>query len=110
MPRTALENSYLTKRIREGGQRVENEPGRDDGIGRGRVWVDFNSLDTLGCWVTGGPNATCPYRNGGVEEDELSRRIILVSPLIDLPFFVRPAKNGRYPRVKQLLTECIVHI
>lgn len=29
--------------------------------GRNKVWVNFNSLNTKFCWVTGGVNATCPY-------------------------------------------------
>lgn len=25
------------------------------------VWIDFNSINTEDCWVTGGPGAQCPY-------------------------------------------------
>jgi hypothetical protein len=40
--------------------------GRDfDGNG---AWVDFNSLDVQGCWVSGGPNVTCPYRDATGEK------------------------------------------
>lgn len=63
-PMTALENAYLTKRIRES---------RRDG----RVWVDFNALNIEACWVMGGPNAICPYGNGQ-GYDDLERRTILV--------------------------------
>ncbi|KAH0556515.1 hypothetical protein GP486_005597, partial [Trichoglossum hirsutum] len=52
-PRTGLENMYLWRRLLD----------RRDAANRagGVVWIDFNSIDMEGCWVTGGPNATCPY-------------------------------------------------
>jgi len=42
------------------------------------AWVDFNSLDFEGCWVSGGPNVTCPYRLTGDYADNLERTKILV--------------------------------
>jgi hypothetical protein len=70
-PRTALENSYLTQAIRE--------YHRDyDGHG---VWVDFNSLDFKDCWVSGGPNATCPYKDSVNQSDDLKKKTVLVSCL-----------------------------
>jgi hypothetical protein len=68
-PRTALENSYLTVAMRNSGLSL-NENG---------AWVDFNSLDYPGCWVTGGPNATCPYINSTQDVMKLRTRNILVS-------------------------------
>jgi hypothetical protein len=73
-----LENSYLTKRAREGRRDDENGDSADGGMDAGKIWIDFNSLDTEGCWVMGGPNATCPYTNGMGFEDEMTRRVILV--------------------------------
>ncbi|KAK0123355.1 hypothetical protein ONS96_010348 [Cadophora gregata f. sp. sojae] len=67
-PRTALENAYLTVAMRRSGRDF-------DGHG---AWVDFNSLDVEGCWTTGGPNATCPYKEAVGKENELNRREILV--------------------------------
>ncbi|KAH8659133.1 hypothetical protein BGZ60DRAFT_414613 [Tricladium varicosporioides] len=67
-PRTALENSYLTQAMRLS---------RRDYDGHG-AWVDFNDLDTRSCWVTGGPNATCPYDESLSQADDLKRRVILV--------------------------------
>jgi hypothetical protein len=64
-PRTALENSYLTKTMQAAAKDLD---------GRG-VWVDFNSLDVKGCWVTGGPNVRCPYAIGN---DALERQTILI--------------------------------
>jgi hypothetical protein len=68
-PRTALENSYLTQAIRDA-------PRDYDGNG---VWVDFNSLAYNNCWVTGGPNATCPYKYRLSEANDLKSKIVLVS-------------------------------
>ena len=68
-PRTALENSFLTQEMRRT---------RRDFDGNG-VWVDFNSLDTASCWVMGGPNATCPWKGTIVEENDLQKKVILVS-------------------------------
>lgn len=62
-PRTGMENAYLYTRIRD----LPNLQG-------GGVWVDFNSLDVSGCWVTGGPDTTCPYRESVIE----ARRNLLV--------------------------------
>ena len=45
------------------------------------VWVDLNSLDVQGCWTTGGPNATCPYSDSLATEDDLKKRVVLVSPI-----------------------------
>lgn len=74
-PRTALENSYLIQEV--------GRSHRDyDGDG---VWVDFNSLDISGCWVSGGSNATCPYKDTLSQQDDLEKKIILASlPHLDL--------------------------
>ncbi|KAI9846594.1 MAG: hypothetical protein M1837_003835 [Sclerophora amabilis] len=55
VPRTALENAYLYSALQ--GHNA-NGTRRDSVDG---VWVDFNSIDLAACWVTGGPNAPCPY-------------------------------------------------
>lgn len=69
-PRTSLENSYLLQAM------ILSH--RDfDGHG---AWVDFNSLDTKGCWVSGGPNATCPYTESLGDHDYLYRKYVLVRP------------------------------
>ncbi|KAH7314215.1 hypothetical protein BKA65DRAFT_516365 [Rhexocercosporidium sp. MPI-PUGE-AT-0058] len=67
-PRTALENAYLTLAMRRSDRDF-------DGHG---AWVDFNSLDVEGCWTTGGPNATCPYKEAVGEANDLEKRVILV--------------------------------
>jgi hypothetical protein len=75
-PRTALENSYLTQAMRDS---------YHDSDGHG-VWVDFNSLDVQDCWVTGGQNATCPYKNSLSQADDLKRKTVLVSSFLCQPW------------------------
>lgn len=53
VPRTGLENTYLYNKILADSQ---TSPDLLDGI-----WINFNSLDREGCWVTTGVNGTCPY-------------------------------------------------
>lgn len=69
-PRTGLENSYLFGVVRErlGG----------NGEGGGKVWVDYNELDEVGCWVMGGSEAACLWKISDVEEEFMRKRIILV--------------------------------
>jgi len=50
---------------------------RRDFDGHG-AWVDFNSLDTEGCWTSGGPNATCPYTEAVGTKDDLQKKYVLV--------------------------------
>lgn len=68
-PRTALENSYLAAAMRDSGRELD---------GKG-AWVDFNSLNYDGCWVTGGANATCPYSDSEGVYAEMKKMDILVS-------------------------------
>jgi hypothetical protein len=49
------------------------------------VWVDFNSMNTKGCWVTGGENATCPYY---VANDPLARQAVLVPTIASIILLV----------------------
>lgn len=68
VPRTALENSYLNKAIRDT---------RRDYDGRG-VWIDWNTLNVRDCWVSGGPNATCGYTDTVTQADDLRKKTVLV--------------------------------
>jgi hypothetical protein len=69
-PRTALENSYLAQAMRNS---------RRDYDGHG-AWVDFNSLDVKACWVMGGPNATCPYTDIGLEKQDYKQYVLVCLP------------------------------
>lgn len=83
-PRTGLENRYLLEVVRE---KVEG----------GSVWVDFNELDEVGCWVTGGKDAECLWKISDVEAEFMRKRIILVgfSSLLFLLFI----PSGGLPRM-----------
>ncbi|KAH8804831.1 hypothetical protein F5884DRAFT_428378 [Xylogone sp. PMI_703] len=86
VPRTALENAYLTRVMRR--------------QGRSKVWVNFNSLNVKFCWVTEGANATCPYSTTALEDaaekiDVLVPSIAAVIVLVvtALTIFVKAAGN-----------------
>ncbi|EXJ89275.1 hypothetical protein A1O3_02341 [Capronia epimyces CBS 606.96] len=77
LPRTGLENTYLHRQILND----TNTGGDDvDSILSG-VWINFNSLDQVNCWVTGGPNATCPYVG---EQDMDQKREVLIPTIAAL--------------------------
>lgn len=71
-PRTGLENYYLYSRLLSNPHILDDDKkgGRQPGI-----WVNFNSLDVVGCWTTAGANASCPYT---VDAAEVQRRTVLV--------------------------------
>ena len=54
VPRTGLENTYLYEHV------LSVQAGSESSDPQG-VWINFNSLDMRACWVTTGPNGTCPY-------------------------------------------------
>lgn len=98
-PRTGLENTYLYQNILT---LPEDSRSGLSGDGSG-VWLNFNSLDTEGCWVTTGPNGTCPYSD---DEDSLRQQTVLIPViaalivllLAALTLFVKCNKNRRNSR------------
>ncbi|OJJ47154.1 hypothetical protein ASPZODRAFT_151699 [Penicilliopsis zonata CBS 506.65] len=101
VPRTGLENTYLYQYILSLSSDVI-DPGSADMTKQG-VWVDFNSLDVQSCWVSGGPNAECPYASN---PQELERRTVLVATIAGivictiaaLTLFVKCNTNRRNSR------------
>ena len=99
-PRTGLENQYLYNFVlssRDSINTAENSTG---------IWLNFNSLDTATCWVTSGPNGTCPYYVN--EAAEQSRQIlvptigaIVVFLLTTLTIFVKCNVNRRNSRTRK---------
>ncbi|RFU35633.1 hypothetical protein B7463_g636, partial [Scytalidium lignicola] len=86
VPRTALENSYLTRAM----MRQQ----------RDKVWVNFNSLNVKFCWVTEGANATCPYSTTALEDAVLKTDVlvptiaaVIVLIVTALTIFVKAAGN-----------------
>jgi hypothetical protein len=69
VPRTALENSYLFQAIQSANRDYDQNG----------VWVDFNSLDTADCWVSGS-NTTCPYlQTTGLQGTQYTRYVVVKS-------------------------------
>ncbi|KIN08239.1 hypothetical protein OIDMADRAFT_152418 [Oidiodendron maius Zn] len=68
VPRTAMENSYLFEAMKSSNRDYDQNG----------VWVDWNSLNTAGCWVTGS-NTTCPYvQSVGLQGAQYTRYVIPV--------------------------------
>lgn len=107
VPRTGLEQTYLTALLNKSD--VAEDLSSTDGENKG-IWVNFNSLDTRSCWVTGGPNATCPYYE---DEDADERREIVVPTvaaiivliITALTLFVKCNANRRNSRRKKRVIE-----
>jgi hypothetical protein len=99
-PRTGLENHYLHHTVLSSGDRLATS---DEAKG---VWLNFNSLDIAACWVTTGPNGTCPYYVN--ERAEQSRQVlvptigaIIVFVLTVLTMFVKCNANRRNSRTRR---------
>lgn len=86
VPRTGLENSYLLSAVQQqlSGHRSDIDSDND---GAPVVWVNFNSIDVQGCWVSG-VNASCPYVTSA-EEDR--RRTVVVPTVAAVIIFVLAA-------------------
>jgi hypothetical protein len=93
-PRSGLENTYLNA--------AANIRRSDSGSGGGDTtfWINFNSLDVAGCWVSD-VNATCPYTssaNGAAHGRQVIVPVvaaIIVFVIAALTFFVKCAANRR---------------
>ncbi|KAI9760399.1 MAG: Translocation protein S62 [Chaenotheca gracillima] len=103
-PRTALENEYLYSALVDHNTALQgNKPTES-------IWVDFNSLDVPSCWVTGGPNAVCPYF--GSADIVHRRRVIIptvaaviVLVVAGLTFLVKCNNNRRISRRRKKRAE-----
>lgn len=101
VPRTGLENTYLFRHLLSL-PRDLIDPESSDPLKR-EIWIDFNSIDTQTCWVSGGPEAKCPYTN---DPDQLERRTVLVAAVAGiviciiaaLTLFVKCNANRRNSR------------
>lgn len=100
LPRTGLENTYLYRKIMN-----DLRSGVDDSILSG-IWIDFNSLDQTDCWVSGGPNASCPYTGSEDSEDQRQVLIPTIAALIVLiltvlTLLVKCNENRRKSRTRR---------
>ncbi|KAE8145990.1 hypothetical protein BDV25DRAFT_163435 [Aspergillus avenaceus] len=101
VPRTGLENTYLYRYLLT--QPIDVvDPSSPDQVKR-EIWLDFNSRDITSCWVTGGPDAQCPYAS---DPGQLRRRTVLVAAIAGiviciitaLTLFVKCNANRRNSR------------
>ncbi|CEL00674.1 Putative Lectin C-type domain protein (AFU_orthologue; AFUA_2G12590) [Aspergillus calidoustus] len=101
VPRTGLENTYLYRTLLSQPIDLIDAASEDPLVHE--VWIDFNSVDVVTCWVTGGPDATCPYTS---DPDQLERRTVLVAAIAGiviciiaaLTLFVKCNANRRNSR------------
>jgi hypothetical protein len=75
VPRTALENQHLLSAVSQRSGDAVKDP---------TVWLNFNSLDTEGCWVYG-VNSICPYRSAAADN---TRRAVIVPTVAAVIVFV----------------------
>ncbi|OJK00831.1 hypothetical protein ASPACDRAFT_51693 [Aspergillus aculeatus ATCC 16872] len=100
IPRTGVENSFLYHYLLTQSN-VLNPTAT--AANKREVWLDLNSLDVTSCWVTGGPDAGCPY---AADPGELERRTVLVAAIAGiviciiaaLTLFVKCNANRRNSR------------
>lgn len=101
VPRTGLENTYLYHYLLAQNNDIIDTQSAD--AAKRQVWLDFNSIYTESCWVTGGPEAGCPYV---ANPQQLERRTVLVATiagiiiclLAALTIFVKCNANRRNSR------------
>ncbi|KAL9114520.1 MAG: hypothetical protein Q9227_001601 [Pyrenula ochraceoflavens] len=103
-PRTALENTYLYHYLLAFPQSRIDPSAQSSTADNAAVWVDFNSVSVETCWVTGGPDAECPYQH----REDGQRRIlvpvvgvIIVLILTALTLFVKCNANRRTSRKRR---------
>jgi hypothetical protein len=97
VPYTALENNYLLNALQSHRSSSEDKDPT--------IWVNFNSLDVAGCWVTG-INTSCPYQSNTV--DVRNRAVIvptvggiIVIVIAALTVFIKCAANRQNTRRKK---------
>ncbi|RAH40210.1 Lectin C-type domain protein [Aspergillus brunneoviolaceus CBS 621.78] len=100
IPRTGVENSFLYHYLLTQFDVLDSAA---TATTKKEVWLDLNSLDVTSCWVTGGPDAGCPY---AADPGELERRTVLVAAIAGiviciiaaLTLFVKCNANRRNSR------------
>ncbi|KAF7594079.1 Maintenance of telomere capping protein 6 [Aspergillus hancockii] len=101
VPRTSLENTYLYRYLLAEPNNIMDPASPD--LAKREIWLDFNSRDIASCWVTGGPEASCPYAS---DPKQLQKRTVLVAAIAGiviciitaLTLFVKCNANRRNSR------------
>lgn len=106
-PRTGLENHYLYSQLlndpKSNFVNSANAP-----YDKHNVWIDFNSFDVPTCWISGGPEAQCPY---DTSESHVERRTIVIPTIAAvvvlivtaLTIFVKCTANRRNSRRRRVI-------
>jgi len=101
VPRTGLENTYLTHKI------LSSSPLSDESNGGlNGVWLNYNSLDVVQCWVDSGPDGTCPYYEdpGAIQERSIlvpTIGALIVLILTVLTLFAKCSSNRKNSRIRR---------
>ena len=95
VPRTPLENRYLVAAAQSHFANLSHSKRDDnDHNDKNLVWINFNSLDVEGCWVSGA-NSTCPYTpNAGQDEGQVVVPTVAALAFIVLAVLTILAKCG----------------
>jgi hypothetical protein len=97
VPLTALENAHLLSTIQSHRSTSEDKDST--------IWVNFNSLDVAGCWVTG-INTSCPYQSNTVDVHNRAVIVptvggIIIIIIAALTVFIKCAANRQNTRRKK---------
>ncbi|EMC96668.1 hypothetical protein BAUCODRAFT_108497 [Baudoinia panamericana UAMH 10762] len=101
VPRTALENSYLLATWRN---YLSTQSSQDGSTGSQDtlLWLNFNDLESNGCWVIG-QNTSCPYSPSQMSDGDRTITVptvaaVIVFVLAALTVFVKCASNRQTSR------------
>lgn len=108
VPRTALENTYLYRYTLSQSDDILDPASADSHMRQ--VWIDLNSMDIASCWVSGGPDASCPYAS---DPQQLEKKTVLVATIwgivicvvAALTLFVKCNANRRNSRRRKRIIE-----
>lgn len=108
IPRTGLENTYLYHHLLSQSTNVIDPDSVN--ASKREVWLDFNCIDVQSCWVTGGADATCPYKT---DPQQLQRKTVVVAAVASiiicvitaLTLFVKCNANRRNSRRRKRVIE-----
>lgn len=108
VPRTALENTYLYHHLLAQSSSVIDPASSNSSLRE--VFLDFNSLDVTSCWISSGPDSSCPYASS---PKQLERRTVLVAAIAGiviciitaLTIFVKCNTNRRNSRRRKRVIE-----
>ncbi|KAJ5974575.1 hypothetical protein N7481_011785 [Penicillium waksmanii] len=108
VPRTGLENHYLYEYLIDQDTSIIDPTSTN--LSRREVYVNFNSIDVTSCWVSGGPDATCPYASNPQQLEHKAVIVAVVAAIIillvtALTTFIKCNANRRNSRRRKRVIE-----